>query len=166
MTILFSYAPCFRLWLSSWPALVCPQQQCNSWASLPFSPCFWGTYSPRLSKRQQTKVYLFWFGWWQHWSPSQQHMDTGHGWEDTNATLHGPRASPWHTESMGNLEQEGRHAHNTTWHDCRGHGDRGTHHTYRVIASLELPFWGKCQQFDKLQSKNRIQLGVYIWKHR
>lgn len=50
--------------------LVCPQQKCNSWASLPFSPCFWGTYSLRFSKRQQTKVHLFWFGWWQHWSPS------------------------------------------------------------------------------------------------
>ena len=110
-----------------------------------FSPRFWGTYAPRFSKRQQTKVHLFWFGWWQLWSPSQQHMDTGHGWEHTNATLRGPRASPWHTESMGNLEQEGRHAHNTTWHEWTGHGDRGTHHTYRVIASLELPFWGKRQ---------------------
>lgn len=27
----------------------------------------------------------------------------------------------------------------TTWHECRGHRDRGTHHTCRVIASLELP---------------------------
>lgn len=121
-----------------------------------FLPLLLRTYSLRFSKRQQTKVHLFWFGWWQHWSPSQQHMDTGHGWEHTNATLRGPCASPWHTESMGNLEQEGRHAHNTAWHECRGHRDRGSHRTYRVIASLELPFWGKRQQLDNIQNKSGI----------
>lgn len=123
-----------RMRLSSWPAFIaCPQQKCNSWAPLPsFSPLLRNTLAPGFSKRQQTKVYLFWFGWWQHWSPSQQHMDTGHGWENTNATLRGLCASPWHTESMGNLEQESGHAHNTTWHECRGHGDRRTQRTYRV----------------------------------
>ena len=107
-----------------------------------FLPAFEEHARRDSAKDNKQRSTCSWFGWWQHWSPSQQHMDTGHGWENTNATLRRPCASPWHTESMGNLEQEGRHAHNTTWHECRGQGDRETQHTHTgSTPELGAPFF-------------------------
>lgn len=67
---------------------------------------FWSTcklFSPYPNKQRCS---CLWYGWWHHWSLSQQHMGTGHAWERTNAPLRGPCASPQLTKSMGNLEQE------------------------------------------------------------
>lgn len=63
-----------------------------------------------LEKAKKQRSSHCWCGWWQHWSPSQQHMGRVHGWEHTNASLHGPCASPWLTKSMGNLKQESCHS--------------------------------------------------------
>lgn len=78
------------------------------WFEAALNNFFWKTKKQRSS--------CCWWGWWQHWSPSQQHMGRVHGWEHTNASLHGPCASPWLTKSMGNLKQESCHSQTRLTH--------------------------------------------------
>lgn len=46
----------------------------------------WWNFAAKHNKQRSSCSGLW---WWQHWSPSQQHMGTGYGWEPTNAPLHG-----------------------------------------------------------------------------
>lgn len=62
-----------------------------------------------LENTKKQRSSCCWWGWWQHWSLSRQHMGRVHGWEHTNASLHEPCASPWLTKSMGSLKQESCH---------------------------------------------------------
>lgn len=137
----------------------------------------WSNFWHFLENTKKQRSSCCWWGWWQHWSPSQQHMGRVHGWEHTNASLHGPCASPWLTKSMGNLKQESCHSQTRVTHQPLQDWDHSLKihkiPNYLVHIEVSVHFWTPfylpgtkmvlihSKEFGESKSKKSAQMVYY-----